>query len=333
MKQDGTTEKLVELFRKIINLNGPMALFTGNSNPEFAKKVGEYLECPLGTANVGTYSDGETKVEIHQDVRGTDVFIIQSTCTPVNDNLNELLIMIDACKRASARRITAVLPYYGYGRQDRKVFPRAPISAKLVADLLAAAGAHRILCIDLHAGQIQGFFNIPVDNIFSRPVLVPYLAEHFKNPVLVSPDSGGVERARAYAKALNAGLAIIDKRREKPNDPDSIIMKILGDVAGLVAILLDDMVDTAGTLIRAAEALTAKGAQAVHACCIHPVLSGQAVKNIENSPIEKLIVTDTIPLSAEAAACSKIKVVSIAHLLAQAIEKIHNDDSVSSLFN
>lgn len=333
MDQNEMIEKLAEALRGLINLNGPLTIFTGNANVPLAEKVSQHLNCNLGKATVSFFSDRETKVEINQDVRGTDVFIIQPVCMPANDSLMELLILLDALKRASARRITAVMPYYGYARQDRKVMPRAPISAKLVADLLTVAGANRILCIDLHAGQIQGFFNIPGDNIFARPVLTNYLANNFKDPVvIVSPDAGGVERARNYAKILNVALAIIDKRREKPNDLDSIIMNILGDVQGLTAILVDDMVDTAGTLCGAATALKEKGAEKVIACCIHPVLSGKAIDNIQKSPIEKLIVTDTIPLSPEAIACPKIEVVSIAPLLAEAIKKIHNDDSVSSLF-
>lgn len=325
-------EEFAEALRRFINLNGPLAIFSGNANIPLAKKVGQHLSCNLGKAIVGSFSDSETKVEINENVRGKDVFVIQPISTPANDHLMELLILLDALKRASAKRITAVMPYYGYARQDRKVVPRAPISAKLVADQVMKAGAHRILCIDLHVGQIQGFFDIPVDNIFARPVLTDYLAKNFENPVIVSPDAGGVERARNYAKILNAALAIIDKRREKPNDPKSIVMNILGDVQELIAILVDDMVDTGGTLCQAAEALIAKGAKKVIACCIHPVLSGKAIKNIQESPIEKLIVTDTIPLSKKATACPKIEVVSIAKLLAEAIKNIHNDDSVSSLF-
>lgn len=318
---------------KTINLNGEMVLFSGNANPELAKRICACLKKSLGKAIVTTFSDGETQVQIEENVRGKDVFVVQPTCPPTNQNLMEFLIMIDAFKRASARRITAIPIYYGYGRQDRKVLGRQPISAKLVADLIHAAGAHRILSVELHAGQIQGFFNIPVDNIFASPVLIPFIKKSFKNPVIVSPDAGGVERARAYAKRLNADLAIIDKRRERPNDPTSIIMNVIGNVKDLFAVLIDDLVDTGGTLARAAEALIDKGAKAVTACCVHPVLSGSAIQNIEKSPLEKLIVLDTVPLSAQAAACSKIIKLSAAPLLAQAIKKIHNDESVSSLFN
>ncbi|OGZ33749.1 MAG: phosphoribosylpyrophosphate synthetase [Candidatus Portnoybacteria bacterium RBG_13_41_18] len=324
--------------RKRINLNGELLIFSGNANPKLAQATCEYLQCQIGKAKIGAFENGEVQVEIYDDVRGSDIFAVQSICRSadgglsINDNLMELLVLIDALKRSSARRITAVMPIYGYARQDRKVIPRAPISAKLVADLITAAGANRVLCIDLHAGQIQGFFNIPVDNIFARPVLTAYLKKKFKNLVVVSPDAGGVERARAYAKSINASLAIIDKRRIKPNDPASITMNILGDVEGLIAILFDDIVDTAGTLIEAAKALISKGAKSVYAACIHAVLSGNAIENIQNSPIKKLIVTDTIPLSLKATACPKIEVVSISELLSKAVKKIHNDESVSSLF-
>lgn len=326
-------EEYAEVLRRIINFNGPLAIFSGNANIPLARKVCQYLGCNLGKAVVDSFSDKETKVEINENVRGKDVFVIQPISKPANDHLMELLILLDALKRASAKRITAVMPYYGYGRQDRKVAPRAPISAKLVADQIMKAGAHRVLCIDLHAGQIQGFFDIPVDNIFARPVLTDFLAKNFgKDIVIVSPDAGGVERARNYAKILNAALAIIDKRRERPNDPKSIVMNILGNVRGLIAILVDDMVDTGGTLCRASEALITEGTKKVIACCIHPILSGKAIKNIQESPIEKLIITDTIPLSKKVTACPKIEVVSVAKLLAEAIKNIHNDDSVSSLF-
>ena len=254
-----------------------LKIFTGNSNPTLVQMISDRLETPIGKAVVKTFSDGEINVEIHESVRGMDVFVIQSICYPVNTNLMELLILIDALKRASAERVTAVLPYYGYARQDRKVMPRAPISAKLVADLITTAGASRVLTVDLHAGQIQGFFNIPVDHLFAAPVLLDYL-KHLKNDiVVVSPDAGGVERARAFAKRLNASLAIIDKRRDAPNV--SQVMNIIGDVQGLIAILLDDIVDTGGTLVRAAYALVEKGAKNVFACCTHPVLSGNAVQD------------------------------------------------------
>jgi ribose-phosphate pyrophosphokinase len=307
-----------------------LRIFTGNSNIELVRKITEQLGTPLGKSEVRTFSDGEINVEIDESVRGMDVFVVQSICNPVNNNLMELLILIDALKRASAERITAVLPYYGYGRQDRKVVPRAPISAKLVADLITAAGASRILTVDLHAGQIQGFFNIPVDHLFAAPVLLEYLRHLEDDMVIVSPDAGGVERARAYAKRLNTSLAIIDKRRDSPNVAQ--VMNIIGDVSGRTAILIDDMVDTGGSLARAAYALTEKGAKKVYACCTHPVLSGQAVRVLSEAPIEEIIVTDTIPLSEEAKRGSKIRVLSLAGILADAIRRIHEDDSVSSLF-
>lgn len=307
-----------------------LRIFTGNSNPELVQKISEKLGTPIGRSLVRSFSDGEINVEIDESVRGMDVFVVQSICDPVNNNLMELLILIDALKRASAERITAVLPYYGYARQDRKVAPRAPISAKLVADLITTAGASRILAVDLHAGQIQGFFNIPVDHLFAAPVLLDYL-KHLKNDiVIVSPDAGGVERARAYAKRMNTSLAIIDKRREAPNV--SQVMNIIGDVSGMVAVLVDDLVDTGGTLARAAHALIENGAKAVYACCTHPVLSGRAVEVLTDSPIEEMIVTDTIPLREEAKGCQKIRVFSISSLLAEAIRRIYDDESVSCLF-
>jgi ribose-phosphate pyrophosphokinase len=288
------------------------------------------LKTPIGKSVVKSFSDGEINVEIDESVRGMDVFVIQSLCDPINNNLMELLILIDALKRASAERITAVLPYYGYARQDRKVVPRAPISAKLVADLITTAGASRILTVDLHAGQIQGFFNIPVDHLFAAPVLLDYLKQLRNDIVIVSPDAGGVERARAYAKRMNTSLAFIDKRRETPNV--SQVMNIIGDVSGMVAVLVDDMVDTGGTLARAAYALVEKGTKAVYACCTHPVLSGQAVKILGESPIQEIIVTDSIPLREEAKTSPKIKVLSISGLLAEAIRRIYEDESVSYLF-
>ena len=307
-----------------------LRIFTGNSNIELVRKISQKLNTPIGKSVVKNFSDGEINVEIDESVRGMDVFVIQSICAPVNNNLMELLILIDALRRASSERITAVLPYYGYARQDRKVSPRAPITAKLVADLITAAGASRILAVDLHAGQIQGFFNIPVDHLFAAPVLLDYL-KHLKNDiVIVSPDAGGVERARAYAKRLNTSLAIIDKRREAPNV--SQVMNIIGDVSGMVAVLVDDLVDTGGTLVGAAYALVEKGAKAVYACCTHPVFSGRAVEVLEESPIKEMIVTDTIPLREDAKACPKIRVLSISSLLAEAIRRIYKDDSVSDLF-
>jgi ribose-phosphate pyrophosphokinase len=308
-----------------------MRIFSGNSNVPLAMEICSLLDTSLGKANVRNFSDGEIQVDIDESVRGMDVFLIQSTCTPGNTNLMELLIMIDALKRASSNRITAVLPYYGYGRQDRKVSPRAPITAKLVADLITAAGAHRVLTVDLHAGQIQGFFNIPVDHLFAAPVLLEHIRRRFKdNIVIVSPDAGGVERARAFGKRLNAGLAIIDKRRDTPNVAK--VMNIIGEVKGLQAVILDDMVDTAGTLVEAASALSDKGAARVVACCTHPVLSGPAVKRLQESIIEEITVTNTIPLKSEALSNPKFKVLSVAKILAEAIKRIHCNDSVSSLF-
>ena len=307
-----------------------LKIFTGNSNIDLVEEIARDLGTAMGKSLVKNFSDGEINVEIDESVRGMDVFVVQSICHPVNNNLMELLILIDALKRASAERITAVLPYYGYARQDRKVSPRAPISAKLLADLITTAGASRILTVDLHAGQIQGFFNIPVDHLFAAPVLLEYLKKLKNDLVIVSPDAGGVERARAYAKRLNTSLAIIDKRREGPNV--SQVMNIIGDVEGMVAIIVDDLVDTGGTLARAAYALMEKGAKTVYACCTHPVLSGKAVEIISGSPIEEMIVTNTIPLQEEANACRKIKVLSVSGLLADAIRRIYEDESVSCLF-
>ncbi len=308
-----------------------MKLFGGTSNPNLTEEVCRYLGVPPGKITAKTFSDGETMVEIHENIRGLDVFVLQSTCTPVNNNLMELLIIIDALKRASAKRITAVIPYYGYGRQDRKVKPRVPISAKLVADLITVAGANRVVSMDLHAGQIQGYFNIPVDNIFAAPVLLKYMRTYFQNNlVIVSPDAGGVERARAFAKRLGASLAIIDKRRDQPNISEA--MNIIGEVDGKKAIILDDMVDTAGTLTEAARALTERGAENIYACCTHPVLSGPAIERITRSPLEQLVVTDTIPLRADAKTCSKIKLLSVADLLGETIKRIYSSDSVSTLF-
>jgi ribose-phosphate pyrophosphokinase len=308
-----------------------LKLFCGNSNRDLAVSVCDHLQIPLGKALVSTFADGEIMVEIGENVRGRDVFVLQSTSTPVNHNLMELLIIIDALKRASAWRINVVLPYYGYARQDRKVAPRVPISAKLVADLITVAGGHRLISLDLHANQIQGFFNIPVDNLFAAPVMLAYIREYFKdNLVIVSPDAGGVERARAFAKRLDALLAIIDKRRDKGGLAKA--MQVVGDVKGKPTIILDDMVDTGGTLTEAAKALTDNGAASVNACCTHAVLSGPAVERIENSSIENLIVTDSIPLKPEAKACKKIRVLSVAGLLGEAIKRTHLNDSVSSLF-
>ncbi len=306
-------------------------VFSGNANKPLAQKICDKLGVPLGKANVSTFSDGETRVEIDENVRGMDVFIIQSTCPPVNITMMELLIMIDAMKRASADRITAVVPYYGYARQDRKVAPRAPITAKLVADLITTAGAQRLLSMDLHAGQIQGFFNIPVDNLFATAVLIDYMKDNYRdNTVVVSPDTGGVERARAFGKRMGASLAIIDKRREGPNEAQ--VMNIIGNIKEKRVIILDDMVDTAGTVVQAANALMDAGALEVSVCCTHPVLSGPAVDRIENSNIKEFIVTDTIPLSEKAAGCQRIKVLSVSGLLSEAVRRIYYNDSVHSLF-
>ncbi len=308
-----------------------LVLFAGNSNPELAQAICRHIDIRLGDARVQTFSDGEIRVEIMENVRGKDVFILQSTCAPVNDHLVELLLMIDAFKRSSAQRITAVVPYYGYARQDKKVVPRVPISARLVADLITAAGANRVITLDLHAGQIQGFFNIPVDNLFAAPVLLEYIKESFNNDtVIVSPDAGGVERARAFAKRLDTQLAIIDKRRAAPNQAEA--MNVVGDVEGKIAIILDDMVDTAGTLCQAAGALKDRGALEVHACCAHAVLSGPAVKRIGDSDIKTVVVTNTIPLSEKAQESDNIRVLSVSKLLAEAIHRCHTGSSVSSLF-
>jgi len=308
-----------------------LRVFTGNSNLSLAQMICEHLGIPLGKAQVKRFSDGEINVEIDESVRGMDVFVVQSTCPPVNDHLMELLILMDALKRASAERINAVIPYYGYARQDKKILPRAPISAKLVADLITAAGASRILTVELHASQIQGFFNIPVDHLYASSILAEYVKDRFQGDiVIVSPDAGGVERARAFAKRLNAGLAIIDKRREMPNIAEA--MHIIGDIRGKDAILLDDMVDTAGTLTSAALALKEEGAKNVYAYCTHPVLSGRAIGRLMESPLKEAIITDTIPLRGESISCKKLTVLTVAPLLAEAIKRIHQDESVSSLF-
>lgn len=309
-------------------------VLSGNSNLQLAKNICERLGKPLGEMEVRRFSDGEIFVEIKENVRGRSVYVIQSTCSPVNDNLMELLIIIDALKRASAKEINVITPYYGYSRQDRKVSPRTPISAKLTADLFATAGATRMVSIDLHAGQIQGFFNIPFDNLFAMPVIYQYIKDNIqpKNEeiVVVSPDAGGVERARNLGKRLNANVAIIDKRRTAPNVAKA--MHIIGDVQGKTAIIIDDMIDTAGTLTEAAHAVLDHGATRVYAAATHGVLSGPAVQRITQSKIESVILTDTIPLSEEASRCSKIKQLSVSQLLAEAIQRIHNYDSVSSLF-
>ncbi|MBW2316213.1 MAG: ribose-phosphate pyrophosphokinase [Deltaproteobacteria bacterium] len=308
-----------------------LKLFAGNSNPALANAIAGVLGTELGEAEVSRFSDGEIRVEIRENVRGMDCFLLQSTCTPANRHIMEMLIMIDALRRASARRITAVIPYYGYARQDRKVAPRAPITSKLVADLMTAAGAMRVLCLDLHAGQIQGFFNIPVDNLYARPILLDKVKSELRDDVtIISPDAGGVERARAYAKRLDAPLAIIDKRRERANVSE--VMHIIGDVDGRNCVIVDDLVDTAGTLTQGAKALVDAGANRVFAAITHPVLSGPAIKRLVESPLEKLITTDTIPLRDEAKECGKIDVVTTATLLGEAIRRINNEESVSSLF-
>jgi ribose-phosphate pyrophosphokinase len=306
-------------------------IFTGNANPGLTNEICERMNIPLAKADVTRFSDGEINVQILDNVRGSDVFVVQPTAAPVNRNLMELLIMIDALKRASASRITAVLPYYGYSRQDRKVQPRVPITAKLVADLITTAGANRVLTIDLHAGQIQGFFNIPVDNLFAASVLLDYLrTKQFKDLTLVSPDAGGVERTRAFAKRLNASLAIIDKRREKANVAQ--VMHIIGDVKGHDCLLLDDMVDTAGTLTEGVAALKNAGAGTVMAACSHAVLSGPAIQRINDSALDEIIVTNTIALDSKRKECRKLTVLSVAPLLSEAMTRIHEETSLSSLF-
>lgn len=309
-----------------------VCLFSGNANPDLAKAIAVHLEGPLGKCRITRFSDGESFCEIGENVRGVDAFVVQSTSSPVNDNLMELLIMTDALRRASAGSITAVIPYYGYARQDRKVAPRTPITSKLVADLLQVAGVTRVVSVDLHAGQIQGFFNIPFDHLFAMPVfLEDYLRKNFdSSAVFVSPDAGGVERARAYSKRLQAGLAIIDKRRERANVSE--VMHLIGDVRGKDCIILDDMIDTAGTLAGAAKALQEHGARRIVACATHGVLSGPAVQRITDCPLTEVVVSDTVPLSDAAKACPKIKQLSIARLLGEAIKRIHMSDSVSSLF-
>ena len=311
-----------------------LKIFTGNSNPALAAKVAKQLNLPLGEIQVKKFNDGETFVKIVENVRGGDVFLIQSTCAPANESLMELLVMMDAFKRASAGRLTIVMPYYGYARQDRKDAPRTPISARLVADLLQVAGADRVFSLDLHAPQIQGFFDIPFDHLFAAPVLVPemrkLLSSSTENVVLISPDAGGVERARAYAKRLDCAIAIADKRREGPGKIAEV--NIIGDVKGKEAILLDDLVDTAGTLTEVAAVLLSRGASKVWACATHGVLSGPAVERINKSPLEHVLITDTIPSDEKQRLCPKLKVLSVAELLAAAIRRIHDSDSVSSLF-
>jgi len=306
-----------------------LKLFSGRASPALTERICSYLGIPPGAIEITNFSDGEIYVQIQENVRGRDVFVVQSICHPCNDNLMELLIIIDALKRASASRITAVIPYYGYARQDRKVQPRVPITAKLLSDLISAAGTDRVLTVDLHAGQIQGFFNIPVDHLFAAPVLIDYVQNrNYPDLVVVSPDAGGVERARAFAKRVGASLAIIDKRREEKNVAQ--IMYVIGDVEGKHCVIVDDIIDTAGTLAESAVALAAQGPLSVSACCTHPVLSGPAIERVESSPLEELIVTDTIPLDSKES--PKLKILSVANLLGEAIRRIHNETSVSSLF-
>ncbi|SRR3972149_4006470 len=312
-------------------IDNEMKVFTGNSNSALAEEICQYLKIPLGEATAGTFSDGEIMVQINENVRGKDIFVIQSFSNPVNKHIMELLIMIDAFKRASAYRITAVIPYFGYARQDRKVQPRVPITAKLVADLVTAAGTNRVLTIDLHVGQIQGFFNIPVDNLFATPVLLKYLkTKNLKDLVVVSPDAGGVERARAFAKKLKASLAIIDKRRGDVNVSE--VMNIIGDVKDRDALLLDDMIDTAGTITQGAEAIRKAGAKRIFAASTHGVLSGSAINRLNESVIDEVILTNTYPLNDKSNTCKRITILSVAPLLGEAIRNTHNETSVSSLF-
>ena len=308
-------------------------IFSGTANPALTEEICEALECPLGATMIKRFADGETHLQIQENVRGADVFLVQPTCTPVDHHLMELLLLIDAFKRASAERITAVLPYYGYARQDRKDRPRMPISAKLVASLIERAGASRVLALDLHAAQIQGFFDIPVDHLFSAPVMVEYFYGKFDRGelIIVSPDPGGVERARNFAKRLNVPLAIIDKRRTEANVAE--VMNIIGNVRGKNCLVVDDLVDTAGTLVKGAEALLEAGAKSVTACATHAVLSGPAVERVCASPLQELVVSNSIPLNEHAKDCSKIRVLSVAPLLARAIQSIHEGGSISTLFN
>jgi ribose-phosphate pyrophosphokinase len=308
-----------------------LRLFSGNAHPELAGKIAENLGVDLGHIHIRRFADGETSIQIDESARGMDVFIVQPTCRAVDSNLMELLIMIDAFRRASARRITAVIPYYGYARQDKKIKPREPITARLIANLITVAGAHRVLCVDLHAGQIQGFFDIPLDHLYAGPIIGEDLRSRGlcgDDAVVVSPDVGGVTRARSLAEQLGSPLAIIAKRRPEPNQVQ--ILEIVGDVAGRTCVMIDDMIDTGGSIVKGAEALIARGATAVHACCTHGILSGNAVAQVAASPLASLLVTDTVPPLEDAG--SKIRVVSVAPLLASAIERIHANDSVSELF-
>ena len=309
---------------------GQLKVFSGSAHPLLAREIADYLGIAVGQARLRRFPDTEVSFQIDENIRGTDVYIVQPTSAPVDEHLVELMIMIDAFRRSSAARITAVIPYYGYARQDRKDKPRVPISAKLVANVLSAAGTNRVLTMDLHKAQIQAFFDIPVDHLFAAPVIIEYLSRRaYPNLTIVSPDAGGAERARAYAKRLGAELAVIDKRRSEEG-PE--VMNVIGDVDGRTCIIQDDIIDTAGTIQKAANALKANGAARVLACAVHGVLSGPAIKRIEESPLDELIVTNTIPLTAERERCSKIKVLSVARLLGQAIRSIHEETSVSSLF-
>jgi ribose-phosphate pyrophosphokinase len=310
---------------------GELKIFSGSANPQLSREIAEVLGIPLGQARLRRFPDSEVSFQIDENIRGADVFIVQPTCNPVDPSLMELLVMIDAFRRSSAARITAVVPYYGYARQDRKDKPRVPISAKLVANLLSAAGTNRVLTMDLHKAQIQGFFDIPVDHLFAAPVIIDYCSRlHYPNLTMVSPDAGGAERARAYAKRLGAELAVVDKRRTE--DGTAEVMNVIGDVRGRTCILQDDIIDTAGTIQKAATALKESGAERVLACAVHGVLSGPAIERIEKAPLDQLIVTNSIPLSEAGQKCKKIVVLSVARLLGQAIRNIHEETSVSSLF-
>lgn len=312
---------------------GNLKVITGSANPQLAQAICDHLGCPLTPTLCTTFSDGEIRIEIQDNIRGDDIFVIQPTCDPGNFNIMQLCLMLDALKRASAGRVTAVVPYYGYARQDRKVSPRAPISAKMIADFLEVAGMHRLVTMDLHAGQIQGFFNGPVDNLYASPVILDHISTNYdvSNFVVVSPDAGGVERARAFAKRLDVGLAIIDKRRDRPNQ--AVAMHVIGDVTGKTALIIDDMIDTAGTLVAAGQVVMQNGASDVMACATHPVLSGPAVSRLSNSHFSKVFVTDTIPIGNKNIQCDKIVVLSIAELLSKAIHNIHTESSVSVLFS
>ena len=310
-------------------MDNDLLVFSGNANKILAQRICEYLDVPLGDAIVSRFSDGETRVEIESNVRGHDVFIIQPTCAPANEHLVEVLVMVDACRRASASRITLVCPYFGYARQERKSAPRTPITAKLIADLFTVAGIDRLLVMELHTSAIQGFFNIPVDHLFTKPIFGPYF-QNVSDLLVISPDAGGVERARAMAKYYSCGLAIVDKRRDRPNESD--VMNVIGDVTGKNCLIVDDICDTAGSLSKAAEALMEKGAKSVSAAISHAVLSGSAIERIEKSALKELVVTDTIPLSEKARNCNKIKQLSVGDLLGKAFRRIHHADSISSLF-